>query len=156
MVHQMSKFAPHLADKAKPLRDLVSPKNHWSWTASQQQAFETSKQELSSQPVLAIYNPKADTIVAADASPVGLGAVLTQKQQNNQWLPIAYTSRALTPTESRYAQIEKEALAITYACERFQEYLIGKSFHIHTDHKPLVPIFSTKRLEELPLRVQRF
>ena len=91
--------------------------------------------------------------MAADA---GLGAILTQKQQNNQWLPIAYTSRALTPTESRYTQIKKEALAITYACERFQEYLIGKSFHIHTDHKPLVPIFSTKRLEELPLRVQRF
>ena len=123
---------------------------------SQQQAFETIKQELSSQPVLAIYNPEADTIVAADASSVELGAVLTQKQQNNQWLPIAYTSRALTPTESRYAQIEKEALAITYACERFQEYLIGKSFHIYTDHKPLVPIFSTKRLEELPIRVQRF
>lgn len=89
MVHQMSKFAPHLADKSKPLRDLVSPKNHWLWTASQQQAFETIKQELSSQPVLAIYNPEADTIVAADASSVGLGAVLTQKQQNNQWLPIA-------------------------------------------------------------------
>ena len=61
----------------------------------------------------------------------------------------------MTSTENRYAQIEKEALAITYACERFQEYLIGKSFHIHTDHKPLVPILSIKRLEELPLRVQR-
>ena len=156
MVHQMSKFAPHLADKAKPLRDLVSPKNQWIWTETQQHAFEKIKQELSSQPVLAIYNPDADTIVAADASSVGLGAVLTQRQQNDKWLPIAYASRALTPTECRYAQIEKEALAITYACERFQEYLMGKLFHIHTDHKPLVPIFSTKSLEELPLRVQRF
>ena len=53
MVHQMSKFAPHLADKAKPLRDLVSPKNQWVWTETQQQAFNKIKQELSSQPVLA-------------------------------------------------------------------------------------------------------
>ena len=106
----MSNFAPHLADKAKPLRDLVSPKNQWSWTENQQRAFETIKQELSSQPVLAIYNPEADTIVAADASSIGLGAVLTQKQQNNRWLSIAYALRALTPTESRYAQIEKRHL----------------------------------------------
>ena len=156
MVHQMSKFAPHLADKAKPLCDLVSPKNQWVWTETQQQAFDKIKQELSSQPVLAMYNPEADTIIAADVSSIGLGAVLTQKQQNGKWLPTTYASRALTPTESRYAQIEKEALAITYACERFQEYLMGKSFHVHTDHKSLVPIFSTKSLDELPLRVQRF
>ena len=79
MVHQMSKFAPHLADKAKPLRDLVSLKNQWVWTETQQQAFDKIKQELSSQPVLAMYNPEADIIVATDASSIGLGAVLTQK-----------------------------------------------------------------------------
>ena len=83
-------------------------------------------------------------------------AILTQKQQNGKWLPTAYALRALTHTENRYAQIEKEALAITYARERFQEYLMGKSFHVRTNHKPLVPIFSTKSLDELPLRVQRF
>ena len=156
MVQQMGKFSPNLADKTKPLRDLLSLKNQWAWTEHQQQAFEALKRELSSRPVLALYNPNADTLVAADASSFGLGAVLTQKQDNDEWLPIAYVSRALTPTERRYAQIEKEALAITYACERFQEYLIGKSFHINTDHKPLVPIFSSKSLDELPLRVQRF
>ena len=47
-------------------------------------------------------------------------------------------------------------LAITYACERFQEYVVGKSFYINTDHTPLVPIFSSKSLDELPLRVQHF
>ena len=62
----------------------------------------------------------------------------------------------MTPTERRYAQIEKEALAFTWACERLSDYLTGLRFHIETDHKPLVPLFSTKNLEELPLRVQRF
>ena len=62
----------------------------------------------------------------------------------------------MTPTEQRYAQIEKEALAVTWACERFRDYLIGLSFHIQTDHKPLVPLFTYKGLDELPVRVQRF
>jgi len=78
------------------------------------------------------------------------------KQSDNQWQPIAYASRAMNFTETRYAQIEKEALAITYACGRCQEYLIGWLFYIHTDHKPLVPIFSNKSLNKLPLRVQCF
>ena len=136
MVQQMSKFTPHVADKTKLLRDLLSSKNQWTWTDSQQQAFELLKTDLSSQPVLALYNPDADTQVAADASSFGLGAVLTQKQQNEKWLPVAYASRTLTPTECRYVQIKKETLVITYACERFQEYVVGKSFHINTDHKP--------------------
>lgn len=62
----------------------------------------------------------------------------------------------MTPTEQRYAQIKKEALALMWACERFSDYLIGLDFHIQTDHKPLVPLFSTKALEQLPIRVQRF
>ena len=69
---------------------------------------------------------------------------------------MAYISRSMTSTERRYAQIEKEALAFTWACERLSDYLTGLKFQIETDHKPLVPLFSTKNLEELPLRVQRF
>ena len=78
-----------------------------------------------------------------------------QKQQE-ELKPIAYVSRSLTPTEQRYAQIEKEALAFTWACERFSDYLLGLTFRIQTDHKPLVPLFSSKNLDELPIRVQRF
>ena len=62
----------------------------------------------------------------------------------------------MTNTEVRYAQIEKEALAFTWACERFSDYLLGLTFHIQTDHKPLVPLFSTKKLAELSIRIQRF
>ena len=111
---------------------------------------------LTTTPVLALFDPKFDTVVSADASSYGLGAVLLQRQPGGELKPVAYISRSMTTTEQRYAQIEKEALALTWACERYSDYLIGLKFHIHTDHKPLVPLFSTKRLEKLPLRVQRF
>ena len=62
----------------------------------------------------------------------------------------------MSPTEQRYAQIEKKVLGITWASERFADYLIGLEFHIETDRKPLVPLLSTRNLEDLPARVQRF
>ena len=69
---------------------------------------------------------------------------------------MAYHSRALNETEQRYAQIEKEALATTWAWERFRDYLIGKSFKIQTDHKPLVPLLGSKDIDSLPPCIQRF
>ena len=76
-------------------------------------------------------------------SSFGLGAVLLQIQQGGEPKPVAYVSRLMTSTEGRYAQIEKVALAFTWACERLSDYLIGMRFHIETDHKPLVPLFSS-------------
>ena len=111
---------------------------------------------LSTSLILALFNPQLDTIVSADASSFGLGAVLLQRQPEGQMKPVAYFSLSMTPTEQRYAQIEKEALALTWACECFSDYLIGLAFHIQTDHRQLVPLFSSKSLDELPLRVQRF
>ena len=57
---------------------------------------------------------------------------------------------------NQVCQIEKEALALTWVCERYSDYLVGLQFNIETDHKPLIPPFYTKLLDELPIRVQRF
>ena len=70
--------------------------------------------------------------------------------------PVAYASRSMTDTERRYAQIEKEALAITWACERFADYILGKAIQVKTDHKPLVPLLTSKQLDSLPARILRF
>lgn len=69
---------------------------------------------------------------------------------------MAYASRSMSETERRYAQIEKEALAVTWACEKFSDYLLGRKFLIESDHKPLVPLLNTKQLDSLPPRVLRF
>ena len=68
----------------------------------------------------------------------------------------AFASRSMSETERRYAQIEKEALAVTWACEKFSHYVWGKSFKIETDHKPLVPLMGSTRLDSLPPRLLRF
>ena len=104
---------------------------------------------------MALYDPQADTKISADASSHGLGAVLLQ-QQNQEWRPVAYASSSMSETETRYAQIEKEALAITWACEKFSTYILGKHISIETDHKPLVPLLGNKYLDNLPPRVLRF
>ena len=157
MVNHLGKFIPNLADLTKPIRDLLVKTNDWIWGEAQKSAFAEIKRVLQSNAVLKIYDPKKETLVSADASSYGIGAVILQRQpEGNVFRPIAYASRALTSTESKYAQIEKEALAVTWACERFSMYLLGKKFEIETDHKPLVPLFSTKLLDELPARVQRF
>ena len=62
----------------------------------------------------------------------------------------------MTSTEQRYAQIEKEALATTWACEKFADFVLGKEFLIETDHKPLVPLLGSKCLQDMPPRIQRF
>ena len=152
----MSKFIPNLAEITQPMRELLVKDNLWTWGEPQERAFNHTKEVLTSSPVLALFNPNLETIVSADASSFGLGAVLQQKQPTGHLKPVAYISRSMTTTEQRYAQIEKEALAFTWACERLSDYLVGLKFHIQTDHKPLVPLFSSKHLEELPMRVQRF
>ena len=81
--------------------------------------------------------------------------------QNGQ--PVAYSSRALTPAETRYAQIEKELLAIVWACDRFEAYIYGRQMvHVETDHQPLEwivkkPLNSAPtRLQQMLLRLQRY
>jgi len=105
MVNQLGKFCPQLANKDKPIHELLSNKNDWYWGQPQQQAFQLIKQDISSAPLLALYNPELTTTVSADASSYGLGAVLIQTQQTGEIRPVAYISRALTSAEQRYAQI---------------------------------------------------
>ncbi|KAL8616804.1 hypothetical protein ACOMHN_017841 [Nucella lapillus] len=156
MVNQLMKFVPDLVEKSKPLRDLLQKNAAWSWGPDQKHAFEALKVDLASPETLALYSPDRATVVSADSSSYGLGAVLLQRQDSGQMHPVAYASRSLTNTEQRYAQIEEEALAITWSLEHWADLLIGTTFRVHTDHKPLVPLFSTKLIDELPIRIQRF
>ena len=155
MVNQMSKFSPNIAHPSQLLRVLLSSKKAWVWTAVHTEAFVKLKDEILSPRVFALYDVEAKTKISADASAYGLGAVLLQQHQEI-WRPVAFASRALSEAETRYAQIEKEALALTWVLEKFSEYVLGKTVVLETDHKPLVPILGKKSLDQLLPRVLRF
>lgn len=153
MVTYLAKFIPKLSAISAPLRMLLEQKNEWMWLQQQEDCFQTLKNTLISEPVLRFYDPKRETRISADASQYGLGVVLLQLHEET-WQPVAYASRSLTSAEVNYAQIAKELLATTYACERFHQYVYRQIVEAETDHKPLVAIMS-KPLTDCPMRIQR-
>ena len=106
--------------------------------------------------MLTLYDPNKGTKIAADASSFGLGVVVLQEEAPGDWKPVSFISQSMTSTECKYAQIEKEALAVTWACERSSNYIVGKSITIETDHKPLVPLLMKHTIDKLPPRLQRY
>ena len=119
------------ANKVQATKDASVPKN-----ASE--AFENLKHVLTTETTMAYFDSSKNTELYVDASPFGLGAILTQTTPGQQDTKvIAYASRSLTDTESRYSQIERESLAIVYGIEYFHIYLYGHEFTLITDHKQL-------------------
>ena len=132
------KFIPNFANITAPLTELIK-KGQPSivrWEHKQEEAFSTLKTMLTSAPILHIPDFSKPFLVQTDASDLGIGAALLQKQKG-QAFPIVYTSRNLSASEKNYSVIEKECLAIVYAIRKFQKYLYGVQFTLETDHRPL-------------------
>ncbi|XP_064464822.1 uncharacterized protein K02A2.6-like [Ornithodoros turicata] len=144
MVQHYGKYIPSLADVCAPLNNLLKKSVPWQWSASCVEAFETIKKKLTSVEVLTHYDPRKEIFLAVDASSKGLGAVIYHRI-NGADRPIAHASKTLTPAESRYAQIEREALAIIFGVKKFHQYLWGRRFTLFTDHKPLTVIFGSSK-----------
>ncbi|MCG8032586.1 MAG: aspartyl protease family protein, partial [Candidatus Thiodiazotropha taylori] len=155
LVQYNARFIPDLATISAPLRELTHKNAIFKWGQAEQNSFDRLKKCLASAGTLAYYDKNAQTQVIADASPVGLGAVLTQKQ-GDDYRVISYASRSLTDTEKRYSQTEKEALSLVWACERFHVYLYGTNFELLTDHKPLETIFAPRSRSKSCARIERW
>ena len=140
MVNYLSKFSSKLAGLCAPIYEVSGCKSEWFWGPGQQEAFVNVKKEIIRSPVLATFDLNAKHRVSADASKEALGAVLLQRNNGSQWQLVEYASRKMTEAEKRYAMVEKEALATTWACEKFDYYLVGRHFQVETDHKPLIAI----------------
>ncbi|UYV64550.1 K02A2.6-like [Cordylochernes scorpioides] len=154
----LCKFMPNISMISEPLRKLTMKNSTWSWSKNHQAAFEQIKDLASKAPILRYFDADKSIAIQCDASKHGLGATLLQESQ-----PIIFASRSLSKTEQNYAKIEKECLAIVFACERFHQYILGKcQVIVQTDHKPLLSIFkksilkAPQRLQRMLLRLQRY
>ena len=141
----------------EPLRQLGHKGVEWKWLATHDSAVRKVKELICKAPVLRYFDPAIELTLQCDASESGLGYALLQLGQ-----PVAFGARGMTQTERRYAQIEKEMLAIVCGCEKFDQFIYGHHITVETDHKPLVsisqkPIHSApKRLQKMLLQMQRY
>ena len=137
MLNYYGKFLPNLAALLRPLYDLLQSATTWTWGNSQEQAFCKAKELLSSAPLLTHYDPEKPLVLSCDASPYGVGAVLSHRMEDHSEQPVAYASCTLSSAERKYAQLDKEALSIVFGVKHFHQYLYGRKLIILSDHKPL-------------------
>jgi hypothetical protein len=127
MVNYYGAYLPDLATILSPLNRLLRNDVPWKWTKECQKSFESVKCSLTSDRVLTHYDPSQPLILACDASPDGVGVVLSHLLGQEEH-PIAFASRTLTKAEKGYSQIEKEGLGIVYGVKKFHKYLYGRKF----------------------------
>ena len=148
-VNFMSAFIPNLTKKTHLMRSLLKRDVHFLWTSDMQKELDTIKNEIVNTVQLTHYEPNKSVVIETDASLKGLGAVLIQDGK-----PVRFISKALTPAEANYSNIERELLAVLFACQKLHTYIFGGTTTVHTDHKPLQNIL-LKPISLAPARLQR-
>ena len=120
---------------ARPLRSLLKQDAEWSWQHEHDAAMDEIRKTLARDTVLAFYDIRKSDTIQADASQSGVGCGLMQQDRH-----VTVASGALTDAEQNYSQIEKEMLAICFACTKFHQYIYGKCTNVQTDHLSLESI----------------
>lgn len=124
----------------------VATSRAWHWGPDQVKAFEDTKSKIINSTVaLGYFSENDTTVLYTDASPVALGAVLTQETENGSKRIISFASKALTVTEKKYAQNQKEALGAVWAVEYFAFFLLGRHFILRTDARGVSFILNRTR-----------
>lgn len=146
----ISSHIKNFSTKSEPLRRLLAGKSTSLkgarllpfWETDQQEAFMELKRVAAGEIITRGYfDRNAKTFLQTDASNVGLGAMLFQKDDEGLNRVNACASKSLTETEKAYPQTQREALAVVWATKKFHYYLAGREFTIVTDHEPLKFIF---------------
>ena len=141
MVNFIAKFAPNISDVTAPLREFIKKNVAFHWLETHEKAFRDLQHLLTDPATLRYYDVARPVTLQVDTSQNGLGAAVIQNQG-----PVAYASKAMNDTQRRYAQIEKELLAVVFACKRSHQYVYGKTITVESDHKPLEAILKKNAL----------
>ena len=137
----LQQYTPNMASILEPFHKLNRRNTKWTWNTEHEAAFRKAKSVICSSPCLTLYRTEAEHKLAVDGSPSASGAVLLQKEGEN-WLPVYYCSKVFSEVEQRYAQIEREALAIYNGLTKCHNYVYGKRITVVTDHKALLRVFN--------------
>lgn len=165
MINYYSRFIPNVSTILHPLNLLLRKDTKFYWSRECERSFQSAKKAFTSKKVLAYFDTKLPLILATDASPIGVGAVLSHRLPDGSEKVILYASQALSQTQAKYSQIDKEAYAIVFGVKRFYQYLYGNKFVLYTDHRPLVqilsptkslPIYSAIRMQHYAVFLQGF
>ena len=148
-VNFMASFISHLSQRVYVMRGLLKKDVHFVWTSDMQHEFDNIKQAIANATALSHFDTDKPVVIETDASLKGLGAVLMQDGK-----PVKFLSKSLTKTEAGYSNIERELLAVLFACEKLHIYVYGRKVVIHTDHKPL-EVICHKPISLAPARLQR-
>ncbi|KAK8783048.1 hypothetical protein V5799_015611 [Amblyomma americanum] len=137
-------FLLNMSSLLAPLYRLLQKESKWKWASEEKRAFEAVKNSLINSDMLVHFDPTKELVLECDASPEGIGAVLSHVIDGIE-RPIAFRSRTLTKTEKNYSQLEREALALVFAVVKFRDYLLCREFTLKTDREPLVGLFKENR-----------
>ncbi|KAF4525226.1 hypothetical protein B566_EDAN014001, partial [Ephemera danica] len=140
-INYYDRFLKDRASIFAPLYKLLECGTKWAWHTEHQNALNYVKQVMCSDTALVHYSEKLPLVLACNASPYGVGAVLSHIMEDGSERPIAHSSRTLRDSEKNYAQIDREGLSVVFCVRKFHMYLYGRQFVIYTDHKPLLGLF---------------
>jgi hypothetical protein len=136
-------FCHHSSGIAEPLNRLLKKDAPFRMDEEQRQAFEEMKRLACEAPVLAFFRPGRPTRVETDASRNATGGVIWQRQEDDEWKPVGYFSKTMTPAERAYPIQDRELLAVVQTLEHYCPELLGQKFVVVTDHQALL-YFSCK------------
>lgn len=136
MANFYRRFIDHFADKAAPLTQLLKKDVKFQWNQECTKAFESLKTSLTQAPILQYPDFTKPFIITTDASKIAISAILSQGEIGTD-LPVAYASRKLIDTETRYGSAELEVLAILFAVETYRPYVYNRKFISQSDHRAL-------------------
>lgn len=146
-VNYFRQWIPERGNIIRPLTQLTRKHVKFQWTEECQNSFDQIKRIMTSEPILAYPDFDKEFELFTDASQTAIGALLAQRDDNNQLRAVSYLGRGTTPQESRWNITELEALSVVYAVREFRVYLSSKPFKIFTDHAALVHIFNSTKIQ---------
>src|SRR4029434_8698262 len=142
LLNYYGKFLANVSTLLHPLHQLLHTDTPWTWSEKCEDAFKACKQRLLNSKCLAHYDPEKPLRLACDASPYGVGAVISHVLPSGEEQPIAFASRTLSSSERNYAQIEKDVLSIIFGVKKFYKSLYCSILIRLPPRKPLLPILA--------------